>query len=55
MVEIPDPLPRDVEALQKLARELARENQQERRRIEKLEHLIRRIEHLVALKQREAE
>lgn len=55
MVEIPDPLPHDIEALQKLARELARENQQERRRMERLEDLVRRLEHLVERKQREVE
>ena len=46
MVEIPDPLPRDVAALQKLIRDLAREIQQDRRRIDLLEGLAERLERL---------
>lgn len=54
MVEIPDPLPRDIEALQKLARELIRENQQNRRRLEKMEDLVERVERLVERKKGES-
>ena len=50
MVEIPDPLPRDIEALQKLARELIREYQQDRRRLEKMARLVERVERLVEKK-----
>jgi hypothetical protein len=47
MAEIPDPLPRDVATLHKLIRDLAREIQQDRRRIELLEGLAERLERLV--------
>ena len=47
MVEIPEPLPRDVAALHKLIRELAREIQQDRHRIELMERLLKRLERLV--------
>ena len=51
MVEIPDPLPDDISGLQKLARELIRENQQIRRRMEKMEQMIGVIERLVDVKE----
>lgn len=54
MVEISDPLPRDIEALQKLARELIRENQQNRRRLEKMGDLVERVQRLVERKKGKA-
>lgn len=55
MVEIPDPLPRDVAALHKLIRDLAREITEDRRRIELMERLLERLERLVGKDERPVE
>lgn len=55
MVEIPDPLPNDIPALQKLVLELIRENQENWRRLERMERLIEMLERLAEQKEKASE
>ena len=54
MVEIPDPLPRDVDALHKLARELMRDIQEMKDKSLSMQRLIDKLETLVEAKERGA-